>query len=344
MKFNGNLLNKIKNRIWQRIVARMRNTRIYPAIYLSWWHSKLPKRNNNSVHATYLSAVPNPGAGIGHQMANWIAVYWFAQQFGLQFAHTPFTGGGWESFLGFGYGEPTTENLLCNGRYRKVRIPLFDEHNPIEVGRTKKIIAAYCGQKVVFVLEQDQFYQDQFGVINAIQDKFYRCPARQDDRLVYDPVCFNVAIHVRRGDISDDQLSGNPNLLLRWQDADYFENVLESILTELALDKPIRIYLFSQGRKEEFAAFARLGEINYCLDMGAKESFLHLVFADILITSKSSFSYKPALLSRGIKVCPKNFWHGYPDSPTWILADEDGSFDSLAVTQLASACASQCEK
>jgi hypothetical protein len=65
--------------------------------------------------------------------------------------------------------------------------------------------------------------------------------------------------------------------------------------------------------------------------MGAKDSFQHMVYADLLITSKSSFSYKPALLSDGVKVCPQNFWHGYPGQPDWVLVDDAGSFDEVAL-------------
>jgi hypothetical protein len=27
-------------------------------------------------------------------------------------------------------------------------------------------------------------------------------------------------------------------------------------------------------------------------------------------------------LNNGIKVCPKEFWHGYPNTNDWIMADE----------------------
>ena len=37
-----------------------------------------------------------------------------------------------------------------------------------------------------------------------------------------------------------------------------------------------------------------------------------------------SFSYKPALLSKGIIVAPEHFWHGYPDSEKWIVVNEEG--------------------
>ena len=69
--------------------------------------------------------------------------------------------------------------------------------------------------------------------------------------------------------------------------------------------------------------------------MNAQDSFLHLVYADLLITSKSSFSYKPALLNNGIKICPKNFWHGYPKSEKWILCENDGSFDIINLKKLS---------
>ena len=53
-----------------------------------------------------------------------------------------------------------------------------------------------------------------------------------------------------------------------------------------------------------------------------------MVYADCLITSKSSFSYKPALLSDGIKISPINFWHGYPKTSDWLLASDEGEISS----------------
>ena len=103
MKIDIKLVQKIKNRLWSKIVSATRNKAIYPYLYFSYWHSLGTKNNieNDSRHY-YFTAIPNPGAGIGHQLANWIAGYWFAQQFGLQFAHIPFSSNKWEDFLGFG--------------------------------------------------------------------------------------------------------------------------------------------------------------------------------------------------------------------------------------------------
>lgn len=322
-----NIVLKIKNKLWSKLVRILRVKSYYPKIYRSYWH-KCYSITGKNTGENYLTAIPNRGAGIGHQMANWIAGYWFAKQFGLKFAHTPFSSKKWESFLGFGSDEKNVDDLIAIG-YKKVRLPLFDEFNVSEIELQQQIIASYSNLKVVFVAEQDQFYRDQFGVMEDIQEKFHTAPARKKDQLIYDPLNYNIAIHVRRGDIAIGQENLNPNLMMRWQSNDYFEMTLKSVLSTLETVKPVKIYLFSQGEKKDFQEFEQFANLNFCLGMNAEYSFLHMVFADLLITSKSSFSYKPALLCKGIKVCPENFWHGYPLTKDWIMSDEFGNFNNL---------------
>ncbi len=319
-------ITKVKIRLWGITVRTTRNIWIYPLLYVSWWHSLFFKSEKVTTD-NYFTSVLNQGAGVGHQMANWIAGYWFSKQFNLKFAQVPFSSTKWETFLGFGEAFPQMDFLIQNEDYKKVKLPLFDENNSHEVNRIKDIINSYSNKKVVFVTEQDQFYKDQFGVEDDIKKMFHSSKAREKDNLTFDQNSFNIAIHVRRGDITIGQLNKNPNLIMRWQDNDYFINVLTNVLENIATDKKIQIYLFSQGKKEDFKEFSKFDNIIYCLDMDAQDSFLHMVFADLLITSKSSFSYKPALLSNGIKICPKNFWHGYPQRSDWILAEESGEFE-----------------
>ena len=321
------LLNKIKKRIWSETVRWFRSKTFYPVIYKSYWHSKDDKPIVTRTHQNYFTAVPNQGAGIGHQMANWIAGFWFAKQFGLTFAHIPFSSEKWERFLGFGDNETVANVLLKKEGYKKVLIPLFKENKPEEIVLVKRIIESYSNQKVVFVCEQDQFYSDQFGVSVDIKKKFYQAKARKNEQLIYSNENFNIAIHVRRGDIVIGQDNKNLNLLMRWQDNSYFEKVLSSVVENLKTDKPIAIYLFSQGGQKDFPEFEKFDKIHFCLDMNAQDSFLHMVYADLLITSKSSFSYKPALLSNGVKVCPANFWHGYPKTSDWVLANDKGELE-----------------
>jgi hypothetical protein len=326
-------IDKVKNKLWNKSVSVTRDKKIYPYLYKSYWHHLLQKKDGAESGNSYYAARPNPAAGVGHQLANWIAGYWFAKQFGLAFAHIPFSNEKWEDFLGFGVNEAKMTTLLANG-FKKVKLPLFDEYNNEEVALQKKIIASYANQKVVFVAEQDQYYKDQYGIIDAITDKFNTAPARLNEKILYDSSRFNIAVHVRRTVIIDNKviLEDEAARAMRWLSNDYYEKVLKQVIKNLSIAKPISIYIFSTGRPEEFAEFSKYGDVNFCSDMDEYASFLHLIRADLLITSKSSFSYKPALMNDAIKVCPRNFWHSYPNSKDWILVENDGHFD---VSQLA---------
>lgn len=317
------IIEKARRKIRGTWVALLKPYPVYKYCYVSYWHSLFVKNKEGDNKLLYLAARPNPGAGIGHQIANWTAGYWFAKRFGLKFAHIPFATEKWEKFLGFGKNEETVSNLLRRG-YKVRRIQHFDENNKLEIQRIEKIIMSYAGTKTVFLLEQDQFYQKQYEVIDDISSKFYRAESRKKQHLLYDACHFNIAIHVRRGDIVQNGKHKNLNLTLRYQNNDYFINALETVLEYFGNKKNIHIYLFSQGSEEDFREFNKFSNLHFCFDMKAMESFLHMVYADALITSKSSFSYKPALLNKGVKFCPVNFWHGYPKDERWILLNERG--------------------
>ncbi len=294
-------------------------------MYPAYWKYLLHRKANGKIDSSqYFTAIPNRGAGIGHQISNWHAGYWYSKVFGLKHAHIPFAQKSWERFLGYGRGAVTVSDLKKKG-YKVVHIPYFDEYCLEEMARTRTMLSLYHGKKVVFCVEQDQSYHDQIGVIPFIRDKFFSTPARESDLTPFDPKHFNIAVHVRRGDITIGQINGDPNLLMRWLDNEYFEKVLSQAISRIKTDKEIHIYLFSQGKKEDFSSFQQFANVHYYLDLNPESSFLSFVYADLLITSKSSFSYKPALLNiNGKKISPKNFWHAYPDDDNWILADDSG--------------------
>ncbi|GAA4459038.1 hypothetical protein GCM10023189_32170 [Nibrella saemangeumensis] len=325
-------LEKVKIKSWQRIVTISRRKGYDHLLYRSFWHYKTNPIQKLSTESNYFTCIPNKYAGIGHQLANWIAGYWFARYFNLNFAHTPFPNQKWESFLGFYENEISVDFLVKQQGYRRVRIPLFDENRFSQIELIKKIISSYSDQKVVFIAEQDQFYHNQYGVIFDLQKKFYNSEARKQDKLIYSKDNFNIAIHIRRGDIAIGQENLNDNLTMRWLDNKYYHNVLLNALKIIPKDKLVSVYLFSQGKEDEFSSFKEFGNVHLCLNMNDQQSFLHMIYADLLITSRSSFSYKPALLNRSIKICPITFWHGYPNTKDWVLAEEDGSF-SLCINK-----------
>lgn len=331
-------VKKAKGWLGRHFVNIVSKTPFYHYIFKSYWHYLFYNSDVENCDASYFyyGARPNQGAGIGHQMANWIDGLYWSKRFGLHHVHFPFSTEKWDYFLGFKGDDPTVMELKKKG-YKLRQLPSFRDENEEEISLVKRIMASYSGQKVIFWPPQDHPYFDQYPMGDDLRARFLSSPSRKDDDIIYDSSKFNVAIHVRRTVIIDGKAihESEEARARRWLSNDYYERVLKQVLEHIRPSKPIAIFIFSTGRPEEFKEFKKYGEVRFCSDMDEYQSFAHLVFADLLITSKSSFSYKPAIISSGIKVCPGNFWHGYPkDNPNWILCDNNGDFDFLKLERL----------
>lgn len=331
---NDSIKHKISRRLWYEIRRRLKG-KVYLLTYKSYWHYLFNKSSNSRNDNFYYTAQPNLGAGIGHQIANWIAGYYYAKLFGLPFAHLPFSTSSWDEFLGFGFDEIKVKDLIDKG-YKLVRLPLFNYRDTKAIDLNSQIIRSYKNSKIIFLASQDQFLKDLQIEIPSIRKKFFNAPSRKHDKIVYCRDNFNIAIHVRRGDIMENL--NDPSISIRYQKNDYYYKVLKQVVIGLNTKKPIHIYFFSQGATDDYPEFNEFQNLHWCLDMNEYDSFLHFVYADLLITSKSSFSYKPALINNGLKVCPSNFWHGYPNSEDWILCEDDGSIKDREANKLKNIC------
>jgi hypothetical protein len=321
-------------KFWNSIRRLTYNQKFYPFFYKSTWHALIhPSKENVSNPLCYYTAIPNPGAGIGHQLANWIAGVWYAKQFGVPFAHTPFSNEKWEYFLGFREQLPLESNLILKQGYKKRTLPLFLCNSAAGLSLNHKIVLSYAKKKVLLVAEQDQHYREQFGIIPELREYFEKASARKEDRLLYDPGYFNIAVHVRRIVIIDSKeiIEDEENRKKRWLADDYYLKIIQSLLEAVRFPKPARFYIFSTKELSEFQHLGVGAEVVSCHEWDEYTSFLHLIRADLLVTSKSSFSYKAALISEGYKISPRHFWHGYPEDPKWILAENDGSFDTASL-------------
>jgi hypothetical protein len=324
------LYEKAKRKLRGILLQKIAGTAFQFSLYRSYWHMRLAGKSKNKREPGlqhFIAQKPNYGAGIGHQLANWNAGYYFSQFYHLSFAHFPFSNIKWEHLLGFGEKETSAGALLKDSSFRKVKLPRFDSEKEQDIVLIGNILQSYRDNKILFLLAQDQGYMRQCDTYIDLSEKFFTAPARKENKLFYTAGHFNIAIHIRRGDVADMKQSGDSNWEQRWLNNDYFVNVLQQVLAAIPASKDVQVYIFSQGKKEDYPEFSQFSHINYCLDTNAYESFVHMVYADLLISSKSSFSYKPALLSKGIKICPGNFWHSYPSTNDFILADNDGTFD-----------------
>jgi len=117
----------------------------------------------------------------------------------------------------------------------------------------------------------------------------------------------NIAIHIRRPNPHDNRIDGS----------DTPEQLFLDIITQLrniyAAQNPI-IHLFSQGESECFNAFVAQDVVLH-LNESVEDTFTAMVLADVLVASRSSFSYAAGLLSEGI--IP--FWHS--PLPNWLAVE-----------------------
>lgn len=309
----------------RKLVASQRGKKWYFYMYPSYWHMCL-RRNNNTQGDKYLASRPNPGAGIGHQMANWLSGHKMSKEYKVKYAtypfsylNDPFVPNEWDSFLGLNNGETAAESLY-KLHYKKVLLPLIDFQDEKQRNIHKSIINSYNGN-TVFLLEMDQFAESELGDLEFLREKYYSSSARSTDKLIYKKEHFNVAVHIRRGDIvQTDPNHLNDNLTMRWLDMEYFYRLLEEYLPKYADERPIHLYLFSQAEKDELNGFERFGTVHFCNEMSAIDSFLHMVNADLLVMSKSGMSYQAAKLNKeGIILYPHDFWRERVESEKWIV-------------------------
>jgi hypothetical protein len=129
---------------------------------------------------------------------------------------------------------------------------------------------------------------------------------------------FNIALHIRRGDVSHNYNEG------RYTPNEYY---LEKIayLSEQYGDKDLLFHIYSEGEEADFACFNSQNVVLH-LNEDVKSTFLGLVTSDVLVQAKSSFSYVAGLLSRGI-VYHIPFWH--PPLSSWIIHTDQHDADHM---------------
>ena len=133
---------------------------------------------------------------------------------------------------------------------------------------------------------------------------------------------FAVCVHIRRFNRHD-----NHN--------DYFMpgarmartlDAIEALLEAHRLEYTVRV--FSQGDVSEFPEFVRPG-VELVLDADPVRSMQEMIGADILVTSKGTFSYVAAVLCDGVVVCEPSM----PPQDGWIPCADDGAFDTAALSR-----------
>jgi hypothetical protein len=258
----------------------------------------------------------------------------FARCASLTYVHTPFSliehadrpmeewAAAWETLFNFGAGETAWE---------------IKRREPVNYSRNFPELALCLG----WDLGSDELHQSFNALISEFRRKYYLNKPPRNTKEV------TVAIHFRRG----WDVPTNPHLFTRGA------SVVQTIqIVRAALDArgvPFKISVYSEGNAADFAEIIipgieiskyRVGHnpdsrrddlsekslvgAGSFQDIDAINAMQELIEADVLIMSKSSFSYCAGYISDGIKI--HELAEGQLPLVGWLLLSQDGSLDRAA--------------
>jgi hypothetical protein len=260
--------------------------------------------------------------GAGAQAQAIMSTMLFAEIMHIKYIHTPLDKvqhnyandhdweNKWENFFNMGKDE-----LSINDVHQKISREIYLYENPL---RIKKMA------NTLFVLRHCHEFADIFPnkytrIKNRLVEKYYASP-KSAFVLHQDAGSVNIAVHIRRGDVS-----GNNEFKDKFTENRFIVDVLNNILKFLnSQGIESSIFVYSEGEKEDFKELER-PNLKFFLNDDPFTTFHNLVCADVLVMSKSTFSYTAALLSKGIV-----FYESFRHKPLngWIRVDGNARFNS----------------
>lgn len=171
-----------------------------------------------------------------------------------------------------------------------VRCRLITPHSA-DTGMLLKHIMKYGTLEDYFTPELCKLMHDRFMEANAKRLSFFSTNSTD----------YNVAIHVRRGEINKKDFPD------RWID----QSVYAEIARHICKRHPnANVHVFSSGKNEE--SWSVLEQVNdtcacvsFHLDVFEFDAWAHFIAADAFVTSRSTFSYVPALFAGGDVYAPE---------------------------------------
>ena len=151
---------------------------------------------------------------------------------------------------------------------------------------------------------------------------------------------FTIGIHIRRGDIGPCRpLTRNYHRYLPNSHyirlIDYY--IAQHDVAQQNVKSNVQVTIYSESESyESFDVFRQRG-YNVILDGSIEDVWKGLVTKDVLILSRSSFSFVPAILSRGIVVYTP-FWH--QPLPSWEVVNDE--FMNQTISEYYQIIATNC--
>jgi hypothetical protein len=143
------------------------------------------------------------------------------------------------------------------------------------------------------------------------------------NKPLYDDI-FRVCIHIRRGDVN---MYKNTERFL--SDEYYLDKINKISQILFSKNKKFIINIYSENSNTyNFNKFKNLNNVELKIDYDDVETIKELAMSNILIMSKSSYSYVAGLLNKdGLVIYPDGFWHTKMEK--WITSDNISYIEEL---------------
>ncbi|MDR6102843.1 hypothetical protein QE369_003040 [Agrobacterium larrymoorei] len=304
----------------------------------------LSRRKSSEIFLTYANDYHTDGAGA--QLYRIFGVYALTRMYGFNYHHTPMHKIDHQG-IEILEGKPLDKefalpfNKLCQIENDKIlphNIKTVTIPNP-KMGFERALYRQWSRGPILVRIAHPHYILDRVPhawgackMVTPFQKRTRSKPLR-------------IAIHVRRGDVhilDKDRLLPNSYYI---RNAKFVKMILDE------LDIPHVIDIHSEAPRKDttvnpeapgvydlarpvtikagvdnFEEFQELGEdVRYHINRPAIESFSEIANADIIVTSKSAFSYLAAILSPSALVLYFPFWHAPLED--WFTTDIGGNFD-----------------
>jgi len=147
-----------------------------------------------------------------------------------------------------------------------------------------------CSRHHVFRFFHDNIEKSARSISVQKIKEYFR--ANKNPGMVFQKARFNIAMHVRRPNRQDIRIYG-PDI----PDDDYI-NILKKLRSRYNNKNPL-FHICSQGDIEDFKKKFPGDDIELCINASIEETFMKMVFSDVLVSTASALSYVAGWLSEG---------------------------------------------
>lgn len=292
--------------------------------------------------------------GVGHQFCNWIVAWQLAKKYNLKFVHAPFCGDTtepqidvpvkfWEIFLNFGQNEIKESQLPID--VKKIQLPLLPWKGDAWLQNTcdnqiwKQIIEKNINKNILFECAKNQLMRLDSSCLqnNVLRDRYWQARSLQPIPCVFDMTKVNIAIHIRRGDVTSQSSAKD-----RWMNIEAYVKIINQIHNLCGNDAIFHIY--SDGTTNDLEKLTSLSGVILHLQEDVFSTFHHMIMADVLVIGKSSFSALAGHLQNKIKIVqswssindtPKSLkrsvgpfiWENFPNHEYFVPMNDTGQID-----------------